>query len=210
MKKITIDDKEFIITDEQIAMEEKLKEIYDDVFWWGSKVAGISAPMLKEFGTWIYRHRHTYDKASIYIYKMLLHDLNAKERDIVWESFEENFDADFGKVTSFLLEVLNERLSKDEANCRDIVYNYLDAEAGTSDSYNYKYFVQKCISEDTKWVAEDVVNNKVKAPKHIKKKCKKLLSEYTDDYGIRSYYIGHLIGVKSQVKCTTFRQKMYK
>ena len=27
MKKITIDDKEFIITDEQIAMEEKLKEL---------------------------------------------------------------------------------------------------------------------------------------------------------------------------------------
>ena len=194
MKKIMIDDVEFIITDEQIAMEEKLKEIYDDVFWWGSKVAGISAPMLKEFGTWIYNYRHVYDKAANYIYNMLLHHFDENERSTVWGTFEENFDADFSEVMSYLLEVLNERLSEDVDNCRDVVFNFLDTEARTSESYNYKYFVQKCISEDVKWVAEDIDNDKIDAPDHIKQKCAELLEEYTDDYGIRSYYIGHLIG----------------
>ena len=196
MKKFKIDGREFIVTDEMEAMGKKVEKILEDTFPIGfnyPRLGEISDSTLEEFGDWIYNHRHDFERASRLIYMMLYACFNEHERDVVWGAFDKNVNTDFSEVMTYLLNSLNEKLAEDPCTCQDIVYNFIKEESKTSDSLNYKYCVQMDLCANVRWLAEDIVKGKCKAPDHIIQQCEKLL-EYTDDFGIGARYIGYLIG----------------
>lgn len=196
MKKIEIGDREFVITDEMENMGEKVEKIMNDTFPFGfnyPRLGKISDSTLKEFGNWIYNHMHDFEKASKLIYHMLYSCFNEHERDVVWGAFGKNVNTDFSGVMIYLLEALGRELEECPAICQEIVYNYVKEESKSSDSLNYKYYVQMELCENVKWIAEDIVNGKRKAPDHIIQQCEELL-KYTDDFGICGRYIGYLMG----------------
>ena len=195
MKEFTIDDRKFIITDEMEAMGEKVEKMFEETFPFGfnyPRFEEISDSTLEEFGNWIYKHMHDYEKASKLIYLMLYSCFDEHERDVVWGAFEKNVNTDFSEVITYLLKALNENLVECPSICQDIVYNFIKDESQSSDSLNYKYCVQMHMCENVKWIAEDIIKGERKAPAHIIDQCKKLL-EYTDDYGIGGRYIGYLM-----------------
>ncbi len=196
MKNIKIGDREFIITDEMETMGEKVQKILDETFPFGFSSARrgeINDATLRELGIWMYNHMHDFNRASTLIYMMLYSCFNERERMIVWNTFDENISVDFSEVMLYLLDILDKELAEYPATCQEIVGNFIKDESTSSDSLNFKYCVQSHLSSNTKWIAEDVVSGKRKAPKHIVRQCKKLL-EYTDDYCIGDRYIGYLIG----------------
>ena len=108
-------------------------------------------------------------------------------------SLWKNVNTDFSEVMIYLLEALGRELEECPAICQEIVYNYVKEESKSSDSLNYKYYVQMELCENVQWIAEDIVNGKRKAPDHIIQQCEELL-KYTDDFGICGRYIGYLMG----------------
>lgn len=196
MKKIEIGDREFVITDKMENMGEKVEKLMNDTFPFGfnyPRLRKISDSKLEEFGNWIYNHMHDFEKASKLIYHMLYSCFNEHERDVVWGAFGKNVNTDFSEVMIYLLEALGRELEECPAICQEIVYNYVKEESKSSDSLNYKYYVQMELCENVKWIAEDIVNGKRKAPDHIIQQCEELL-KYTDDFGICGRYIGYLMG----------------
>ena len=196
MIKVIIGDKKFVITNEMEAMEEKVEKILKETFPFGfnyPRFGEISDSTLKDFGDWIYNHRHDFENASRLIYMMLYSCFDEHERDVVWGAFEKNVNTDFSEVITYLLKALNENLVECPSICQDIVYNFIKEESKSSDSLNYKYCVQMDLCENVKRIAEEIVNGERKAPDHIIQQCEELL-KYTDDFGICGRYIGYLMG----------------
>ncbi len=193
MEKITIDDREFIITDEMEEMCKKMRKLFEKVRHKDITGMTLKRSELEELGTWIHNHMHDYDGASEWIFVMLRMFFNNYERDVVWGVFDKYVGIDFSDLITYLLYVLNEKLSKDIWTCQEIVDTFIKDESSSSDSLNFKYCTQQHLSENVKWLMEDIINGVVEAPDHIKQQCAELLN-FTDNYGIGARYIGYLIG----------------
>lgn len=160
-------------------------------------LCSVAAGTLISFGDWLYKHLHTHDDHEFFLSRLLTCGLNPRERQYIWQGFEQNINRDFSELISFFLIKIKNNPEKYEFYPTEIINEYIAKLFKEDFIPDIKEYIQSCLAESTMLVIDDIVNEKLGLPPETSEHCKQLCSElkqYTDNT-INTLYIEHLIGM---------------
>lgn len=152
---------------------------------------------LISFGDWLYKHLHTHDDHEFLLGRLLACGLNPRERQYVWQGFEQNITRDFSELISFILIKIKNNPKKYLFDPIEIVNEYVAQLFKEDFMPDIKGYIQLCLVESAMLVIDDILDEKLGLPPEESEHCKQLCSElkqYTDNT-INNVYIEHLIGM---------------